>query len=159
MKRNTRWLLGATTVTALTALGWAFAPKPLAVETAPVASGRFEAAIEEEGRTRIRESYAVTAPLAGRLARITLREGDAVTAGQVVALLSPQLPSLQDARTVAEARARLQAADAGVAVAQARLERSQVAVEQARHKLSRSEGLAQQGFVSQAALDDDRLSS
>jgi pyruvate/2-oxoglutarate dehydrogenase complex dihydrolipoamide acyltransferase (E2) component len=142
MKRNTRWILAAATVTALAALTWAFAPKPVPVETAAVEVGRFEAAIEEEGRTRIRDSFTVSAPLAGRLARITLREGDVVTAGQVLALLSPQLPSLQDARTVAEGRARLQAADAGVAVAQARLDRSGVAVAQARHKLARSEGLA-----------------
>jgi HlyD family secretion protein len=157
MKRNTRWLLAATTVLALAALGWAFMPKPIAVEAASVVSGPFEAAIEEEGRTRIRDSFSVSAPLAGRLARITLREGDVVAAGQVLALLSPQLPSLQDARTVAEARARLLAAEAGVALAQARLDRSGVAVAQARHKLTRSEGLAQQGFVSHAALDDDRL--
>jgi len=157
MKRNTRWILAATTVAALAALAWAFAPKPVPVETAAVEIGRFEAAIEEEGRTRIRDSFTVSAPLAGRLARITLREGDVVTAGQALALLSPQLPSLQDARTVAEGRARLQAADAGVAVAQARLDRSGVAVAQARHKLARSEGLAQQGFISNAALDDDRL--
>ncbi|MGV3572284.1 MAG: hypothetical protein ACO1PB_16925 [Ramlibacter sp.] len=42
------WGAGAAAVVA--ALAWAFAPKPVAVETAAVQSGRFEQSIEEDGR-------------------------------------------------------------------------------------------------------------
>ena len=94
MKTSTRWILGATAVAALAALTWAFAPRPVPVETAMVETGRFEQGIEEDGRTRVRDAYAVSAPVAGRLARITLREGDAVGAGQVVAWLWPVMPAM-----------------------------------------------------------------
>ncbi len=150
-------MLGAAAVAALAALGWAFAPRPVAVEVARAQTGRFEASIEEEGRTRIRDSYTVSAPVAGRLSRITLREGDPVAAGQVLAWLSPQMPSMQDARSLAEAQARLRATDAAVAVARAQLERSRVDLVQARQKLGRSGQLARAGFVAGSALEDDRL--
>ena len=138
MKKSTRWILSATTVAALAALGWAFAPRPVPVEAAAVETGRFEQSIEEDGRTRVRDAYAVSAPVAGRLARITLREGDPVRAGQVVAQLFPVMPAMQDARSLAEAQARFRAAEAGVSLARARQERSQVTLAQARNQVVRS---------------------
>lgn len=157
MKTRTRWTLAATLVVALAALAWAFAPRPVAVEAARVEKGRFEQAIEEDGRTRIRDAYTLSTPVAARLARISLREGDPVKAGQVVAVLTPVMSSLQDERSLREARARLKAADAGVAVARARVEGSRVALAQARLQLARSEKLAREGFVAPSSLDNDRL--
>ncbi|MFO1298025.1 MAG: hypothetical protein U1F25_17230 [Rubrivivax sp.] len=73
------WLLaGAGTLALALLLGWAFAPRPVAVELAEVTRGPFETTVDEDGKTRIAERYVVSAPLAGRLARITLREGDPV---------------------------------------------------------------------------------
>ena len=40
--------------------------------------GHFETTIDEDGKTRLRERYVVSAPLAGLLGRVTLREGDVV---------------------------------------------------------------------------------
>ncbi|HMX10514.1 MAG TPA: efflux transporter periplasmic adaptor subunit, partial [Burkholderiaceae bacterium] len=74
-------VLGSISALALAALlAWAFAPRPLEVEVAAVTQGPFETTVDEDGQTRLRERYQVGAPLAGRLARITLREGDAVEA-------------------------------------------------------------------------------
>ena len=81
MKRSHMLLIGAGVAAALLALGWAFAPRPLEVETAAVAEGPFEATVDEDARTRLRDRYVVSAPLAGRLDRIALREGDVVAAG------------------------------------------------------------------------------
>jgi multidrug efflux pump subunit AcrA (membrane-fusion protein) len=64
--------------------------------------------------TRLRERFMVSAPLAGRLARISLREGDTVAAGAVVARLSPVLSPLLDERTVLGQQARVQSAEAAV---------------------------------------------
>ena len=157
MKTSTRWMLGATAVAGAAVLAWAFAPRPVPVETAMVEAGRFEQGIEEDGRTRVRDTYVVSAPVAGRLARITLREGDAVGAGQVVAWLWPVMPAMQDVRSLAEAQARLRAAEAAVAVARARQERSRVTLTQTRTQLTRSEQLAREGFLAAAGLDQDRL--
>ena len=138
-------------------LAWAFAPRPLPVETAPVVQGRFEAGIDEDAKTRLRDRYSISAPLAGRLARIALREGDAVQAGDVVARITPAMPALLDERGLREQQARVAAAQANVQRAGVRIERSRVAQAQARNDLRRSEQLAQQGFVAPTRLDAERL--
>lgn len=160
MKRLHRGMLWAALAAAAAAgLVWAFMPQAVGVETAVARQGAFEQSIEEDGRTEIRDRYLVSTPLAGRLVRLVLREGDAVRAGQVVAQLRPVLPPMHDERTLREAQARLQAADAALSVAQARLARSEAALAQADRQLARSERLAREGFVSGAALDTERLAA
>ncbi|MEW6707468.1 MAG: HlyD family efflux transporter periplasmic adaptor subunit [Pseudomonadota bacterium] len=157
MKKSTWIWAGAGVAAAIAALAWAFAPRPVEVETAQVTQGRFEATIDEDGKTRLRDRYVVSAPLAGRLDRITLREGDAVRAGDPVAGLMPVLPAMLDERTLREQRAQVEAAEANVRRAAARIEGARVALQQARNELQRSEQLARQGFVSPTKLDNDRL--
>lgn len=141
------------------ALLWAFMPQPVAVEVAAVTQGRFETTIDEDGKTRLADRYVVAAALAGRLARIGLREGDPVEAGMTVATLTPVLPALQDERARRELRARVEAAEDNVARAAARVQRVQVALAQARTEQRRSEELAQQGFIAPTKLDADRLAT
>src|SRR5512135_3746822 len=100
---KTKWVYVAIAgLAAVAALGWAFAPRPVGVEVARATVGRFEAGIEEDGKTRVRDRYIVSAPLAGLLQRIELREGDAVKADDVVAVLTPMLSPLLDERTLRE---------------------------------------------------------
>jgi HlyD family secretion protein len=157
MPQRKTWVLAAATVAAVAALAWTFAPRALEVEVAAVTQGRFEQAIEEDGRTRLKERYTVSAPVASRLARITLREGDPVAAGDTVAVLTPLMSSMVDDRSVREATARLKAATAGIGRATARIERARVAQEEARLELKRTETLAGEGFVSPSKLDTARL--
>ncbi len=149
---------GATFALALL-LWWAFAPRPLRVETARAVVGPFETTIDEDGRTRLAERFVIGAPLAARVERSALREGDAVAAGDVVAVLRPVPSPLLDERTRAEQRARLGAAEAGVARARTRIEAAQVALAQAANELRRTEQLAQQGFVAPTKADADRLAA
>jgi HlyD family secretion protein len=157
MKTSTALAVSGIALAALAAVAWAFAPRPLEVETAQVAEGPFEASVDEDARTRLRDRYVVSAPLAGRLDRIELREGDAVAAGAVVATLTPALSPLLDERSLRELRARVDAAQAGVERAAARVEGAKVAVLQARNDARRSEELARQGFVAPTKLESDRL--
>ncbi|WP_298234636.1 HlyD family efflux transporter periplasmic adaptor subunit [uncultured Azohydromonas sp.] len=157
MKRKTWAFTAAGAVLAVALLGWAFAPHPVPVETAAVTQGTFEAVIEEEGKTRVRDRYVVSAPLAGVLQRIALREGDAVRPGDPVALLTPVLPVLQDERTLREQQARLEMALAGRERAAARVARAQVSLQQARAEAARSGELVRQGFVSLSRFDNDQL--
>ena len=152
------WFYGGTAVVLLVALlAWAFAPRPVQVELAAVTQGRFETGIEEDAKTRLADRYVVSAPLAGRLARITLREGDAVAAGSLVATLMPALPGMLDERTLRELQARVDGAQANIARAATRIARANVAVQQAVNEVRRSEQLAQQGFISPNKLENDRL--
>lgn len=159
MKRST-WIYGGiAVVAAAAALAWAFAPRPVAVELATATQGRFEATIDEDGKTRLRDRYVISAPLAGLLDRITLREGDVVKADDVLATLTPVLSPLLDERSLRDQRLRVEIAQANVQRAQARIERARVALQQARNEVARSEQLARQGFVAATKLDTDRLSA
>lgn len=141
----------------LALLGWAFSPRPVAVEAAAVQSGRFEQGIEEDGRTRVKDRYTVSVPVASRLTRIVLREGDRVRAGDTVAVLLPVMSAMIDERSAREAAAHHRAAQAAVQRAAARLERARIAVEETQLELHRSEKLAREGFLSASRLDGARL--
>ncbi len=159
MKRSTIVYGAGAAIVAVAALGWAFAPRPVAVEVAQATRGHFEATVDEDARTRLRDRYVVSAPLAGRLGRITLREGDAVAADAPVAMLTPVLSPLLDERTLREQQARVDAAGANIARAVARIERAKVGLQQAGNDARRTEELARQGFVSPTKLDTDRLAA
>ncbi len=157
MKKTTWIALAAGTLAAVALLGWAFAPRPLGVEVAAVTEGPFESSIEEDGKTRLRDRYVVAAPLAGTLARIALREGDAVASGAVLARITPVLPTMLDERTRREQQLRVEITQAQQQRAAARIEGAKVAVAQARNEQQRSEQLAKQGFVAPTKLETDRL--
>lgn len=147
----------AAGVAAVAALGWAFAPRPVEVEAVAVGRGHFEYAIEEDGRTRLRDRYTVAAPVTAHLSRMTLREGDRVKAGDSVAVLTPVMPSLFDERAQREVTARAKAAWAAVHGADARVERARVTQDEARLEFQRTDKLARDGFVSTSRLDSVRL--
>lgn len=158
LKMNkTAWIWIALGAAAVAALVWAFSPRPVEVEIATVQQGIFEQAIEEDGQTRLKNRYAVSAPVAARLARTTLREGDSLAAGDIVAVLAPVMSSMVDERSARELAARLRASSAGMQSATARLERARVSMEEARLDLKRNQQLADDGFVSTARLDTARL--
>jgi HlyD family secretion protein len=144
---------GAVALAVVAALVVVFLPSAVEVEVAAVARGAFERTIDEDGKTRVRERYVVSAPLAGRVLRSRLKAGDAVRAGDVIAVLLPSAPALIDARTEQELRERLGAAEAAAARATAEVERARVAVEQSRGDLSRATQLAEKGFTSPQALE------
>jgi HlyD family secretion protein len=157
MKKSTWIYAGAGAIAALALLAWAFAPRPVDVEVAAVTQGRFETTIDEDGKTRLRDRYVVSAPLAGVLARISLREGDAVEADAIVATLRPVLSPMVDERTLREQQVRVEIAEAQVQRVAARVDGAKVGLLQARNEQQRSEQLARQGFVSPTKLETDRL--
>lgn len=69
------------------AVGYGFLPKPIPVDTARVTRGSLAVTVSEDGKTRVRDRYLISSPLAGRLHRIKVRAGDPVTAP--LALESP----------------------------------------------------------------------
>ncbi len=62
------------------AVGYGFLPKPVPVDTARVTRGSLAVTVSEDGKTRVRDRYLISSPLAGRLHRIKVRAGDPVTA-------------------------------------------------------------------------------
>jgi len=153
-----RWLIGGVAVLVLAAILWAaYRPRPLDVETATVAEGRFEQAIEEDGQLRLQQRYLVTAPTAAQLQRPVLKVGDGVKAGDVVAVLAPAAPGMIDARTREVLQQRVGSADAAVAAARANVQRAQAALAQATLEAERSAQLAKDNFIAPSARDQSRL--
>lgn len=137
---------------------FAMRPQPQPVDAATIARGGLQVSIDEEGETRVRDRYVVSSPLAARVLRIELEPGDPVTANStVVATLRPADPSLLDARSQAEAQARIRAAEAAVATTKA--ERDQVAAEvrYADADLVRVAKLHGEAIVSKEQLDEASL--
>jgi HlyD family secretion protein len=149
------WILGLAAMAAV--FVWAFRPQPLLVDAASVVRGPFEQTVDDDGRTRVRDRYTVSAPLAGRLLRMALKAGDTVEQGALVAVVMPSAPTLQDARTLRELDERAGAAQAAVLRAQAMEERANAALEQARADAGRAAKLAAGGFVSTANLEQAEL--
>ena len=154
MKQKLGLLAGLIVFLAI--LGWAFYPKPFEVDVAEIYLGNFERTIEESGKTRLRDRYVVSAPVAGKLARLTVREGDVVQAGQIVALIWPAPPPLLDERRLQEQREQVAAAEASVARAKAGLQKSELVLSQAEADLRRNESLAARGFISPIQIENAR---
>ncbi|HET7729545.1 MAG TPA: efflux RND transporter periplasmic adaptor subunit [Usitatibacter sp.] len=157
MKRSNAIALVVGGAAVLAAVAWALRPEPVAVEVVEVRRASFEKSVSDDGRTRVRDRYVVSAPLGGRVARITLRAGDAVAAGQEVARLSPAAPALLDARTESEMRERVGAAQAQQQRAQAEVRRLEAQRDQARADLARQAKLAGEGFVAPTAREQAEL--
>ena len=118
--RRRRWLpyLGVVVLIGLMIAG--FWPKPAPVETASVVVGKLRATINEEGKTRIRQRYIISAPVAGQLRRIPFKAGAEVVAGQsILAAIEPVSPALLDLRSTATAEARRDTAAANLQKASA----------------------------------------
>jgi HlyD family secretion protein len=157
MKRRNQLALALVLLAVAALVAWALRPRPVAVETARVTRGPFEQTVSDDGRTRVRERYVVSAPLAGRIERIALEPGDTVKQGQTVAVLTPTAPPFMDARTMTELRQRVGAAEAQLARARAETQKAAAQREQARADLARQKKLAGEGFVSETALEQAEL--
>ena len=157
MTRRNRLLLLFAVAAAAAAAAWALRPQPIAVETAAVTRGAFEQSVSDDGMTRVRDRYVVSAPLAGRIERVQLEPGDRVQQGQVVALLTPAAPAFLDARTARELQERIGAAEAHLARARAEALRTQAQRDQARADYQRQVRLSKEGFLSPTALEQAAL--
>ena len=126
------------------------------VETARVAQDTLRVGVAEEGRTRVRERYVIASPVAGRLGRILLSEGDSVDAGALVARL---FPSPEDARNLGVTRARLEAAEARRREVAARVEEAEAQARQAEREAERGQALARDSIFSQQELEQAELAA
>ncbi|HEX5218557.1 MAG TPA: efflux RND transporter periplasmic adaptor subunit [Verrucomicrobiae bacterium] len=150
-RRPRRWLpyAGALLLVAVIIVGmW---PKPTPVETTRVSIGKLRATVNEEGKTRIRQRYVVSAPVAGQLRRIPFKAGAEITSTQtVVAVIDPVSPALLDVRT-------RKLAEAGRDSAAAQLERAKTQHKFAASELRRNESLHRDKTVSIQELEQVQL--
>src|SRR5687767_838261 len=138
----------------LLALAWLFRPASVPVDIAVAERGPLQVTVTDEGETRVRDVFVVSAPVAGLMRRIELEVGDGVEAQKTqVAQIEPSDPSLLDPRSRAEARAARDAAAAARTYATAQVRRAQAEQEFASAEFERIRALDAQQTVSRNELD------
>ena len=159
MKKSTLWILSTLAVAALVAGGarWASQRQTATAPTAPTAAAvpsielaasdvftaqtqTLSLGIAVSGALKATQSAVVKARVAGELQELSVREGDRVQAGQVIARIEP---SEYQAR-VRQAQQQADSAKAQVDIAQRQFDNNQA--------------LVNQGFISQTALLNSQAS-
>jgi HlyD family secretion protein len=153
-----RSLIVAGFASVLAMLVWMLWPKPVLVEVAEVREGPIVVTVDEEGKTRIKNVYTVSAPITGKLVRLSLEAGDRVKKDvTVVANVEPMFPSFLDVRVTRELEAQLEAARAAVTLAEAEIKQAEAELEFARSELRRAKSLMESKTVSERVLERARI--
>jgi HlyD family secretion protein len=155
MYNRRTWIIAGLVLLVVFGVYWMVRPRPIAIETAEVALERFTHMVEEDGRTRIRNRYTVSAPISGLMPRLILHVGDPVQAGQTLISITPNIAPLLDVRMRKELEERVGAAEAALEEAASLNERTKVDLVQARTNLARTAKLQKSGAATAAQLDRD----
>ena len=156
--RPTRIIVWLVVAGLATAFYFAMQPKPQQADFVTVARGALRVTLDEEGQTRVRDRYMVSAPLAGKVLRIDHEPGDEVQAGStVVARFLPSNPDFLDTRARAEAEARVKTSQVSIDRARVELNRATAEREHAVAELARDENLHREGLLSDEGLEFARL--
>ncbi len=167
------------------ALAYGFMPKPAPVDTARVTQGSLSVTVNEDGKTRLRDRYLVSSPLAGRLHRIKVRAGDPVFAPArleqptdsvaaaslddakvdspgsspsiELAVIDPVDPVLLDSRQIVQAELRVKSSELAIKSAGAARQKAVVNLEWARTDVERRKGLAGKGAGSKQEFEDAEM--
>ena len=152
-----RWIGWLAAAVVLAGVAWSFVPRAVNVETARAVRGPLTVTIDEDAKTRVRDRFTVSAPVAGYLERIALRPGAAVRAGDVVAAILPAPAAPLDARTRAGLEARVAAARDGESRARLQADAARIMVAQSARELQRQEQLQRDRVISTQELETARL--
>lgn len=156
MRRIIIWGGGALLLVGL--LAWSFRPRPVPADIGQVTRGPLAVHVVEDGETRVREVYLLSAPIGGRLMRIEARAGDRVVANEtVLARILPADPALLDVRSRTAAESRVAMAESALTLARAEVRRAEAQLDYDRAELARVQTLRAGDVVALARLDRARL--
>ncbi|MHC6157025.1 efflux RND transporter periplasmic adaptor subunit [Bradyrhizobium elkanii] len=161
---GTKRIIGVVVVGLIAAgLIWFAWPRPLPVDLATVVKGPIEVTADDDGKTHVRHVYTVSAPIAGKVLRIShptgehgpsLHVGDEVVANQtVVALMQPTLPGFIDVRSRDQLQAEVLAADAAIQQQEAEVKRIEAALDFSKTEFQRAQTLLRTQSTSAQAFD------
>ena len=149
-------LLGGALLMALIVIG--FWPRALPVEVGVVTRGPLVVTVDEEGMTRVKNRYEVSAPVAGQLRRIDWKAGAPVVAGStVLATLETRGADFLDARSQAQAEARVKSAEASREAARAQQARAAASAKMYGAEFGRLKQLFAQKVLSEQEFDSAQM--
>lgn len=149
-----RALTFAFVAAVIAAFVYAFSPDPVPVDTVTVERGELRITIDEEGKTRIKDIFVVSAPTTGRVLRSALEEGDIVEKGKTpVVSIEPSPPPFLDIRARRELLAQIKAARASVDLAKAEVKQARAELSFAELDLNRARALSMKQVVSARVLE------
>lgn len=152
-----RILIGLIIVVLALAIFFSMRSPPIDVDVAAVTKGPMLVTINDEGETRVRNMFVISAPINGRLMRVNLDAGDPVIAGKtVVARIMPAQPDFLNARNEAETRAQIKSLEAAVQSSAARITQAEADRKLAAANFERIDALYGRGFATKTAQDAAR---
>jgi len=155
MKLVRRFLMIAVIAAVAGFIVYAFLPQPVEVDAEPVTRGPLKVTVNEDGKTRIKERFVVSTPLAGQLRRILLKAGDPVAAGDtLLATILPNNPDLLDPLERVQAEARVNEFDSAVKRAETTLLAADQERDHAETEYERIRRLREMGAASEDKLQD-----
>lgn len=150
--KNKRLIAAVLVVAAIVAA--ALWPESMEVTVVRAERGPMQVTVDEDGETRVRDRFLVTAPVSGRVHRIEIEPGDPVMRGKtVLARITPAESPLLDSRTRGELQAAVEGATASIGQARAERQRAATTVERARSTLRRQQELMKAGAISSDDLE------
>ncbi len=152
-KARRGWMWAAVLLIVVALIALALRPASIEIDLAQVDRGPMQVTLDEEGETRVRDRYVISAPVSGRVLRIELEPGDPIAEKAVLATFQPAPPGLLDVRSRAEAEARVEGAQADLGLARAGLAQAEAEYRHAVSELERITRLADEKIVSQEMRD------
>jgi HlyD family secretion protein len=152
--RLRKWIIVIIiTVAVILAIVYGFMPKPVPVDLVKVSRGPLKVTVEEEGKTRVKDRFVLSAPVAGFMRRIKLDVGDHVQQGEILVEVEPLKSNLLDPRSRATAEASVISAKAALKVEEERVRAAAADSEYSRRNLERIKKLFEGGYVAKDALE------
>jgi HlyD family secretion protein len=129
-------------------------PESVPVEAGVVSRGELRVTVDEEGMTRLRHRYVLSAPVSGQMQRIDLKPGALVEAGRtIITRFESGGADFLDARSLQQAEARVSAARAAREAAAAQRERVAAGARLQATELERARLLRERGVISAQEFD------
>ena len=144
---------------AVAAFAFVLRPEPVWVDLATVERGPMEVTLVEEGKSRVKDRYQISAPVTGYLHRPQLEVGDPVIPGELLTWVDPMPATMLDARSRAEAQAQIQAARASLESIRQKVAAAEAEAEFAASEYQRLQRLADSRFVSAEQLQQARTTA
>jgi len=134
-------------------------PEPVWVDLSTAQRGPLEVTVVEEGKTRVKDRYLVSSPVTGFVHRLELDVGDTVIPGELLTLIDPMPASILDARSRAEAEARVAAARSALQSIRQKATAAEADAEFSQQEYQRLLALKPSSFVSDEQLQQARTTA